>query len=176
MRFENRETTNSNRKNLQVVSVNYNPNTGEISSLTVDETSNEGTVIHEGTKLNADNLNNVFEDFNRNKFLHFYYKEAVGITINEEHFTIELLGAQEKYIPIACDYTLYPVIRNDTYLDIDFNGSENILIVQMKSAYQSSSRTGTLYVDYYKESAHTHLVCVLNIKYTYSPASTNPSD
>jgi len=71
---------------------------------------------------------------------------------------------------------LYPVIRNNTYLDIDFNGSETTLIVQMKPTYQSSSRSGSLYVEYYKESAHTHLVCILNIKYTYTPSSTNPLD
>ena len=89
MRFENRETTNSNRKNLQVLEVNYNPNTGELANLEVEETSNEGTVTQEGTKLNATNLNNAFEDFNRNKFLHFYFKEVYGIVINEDDYTIE---------------------------------------------------------------------------------------
>ena len=51
MRFENRETTNSNRKNLQVLEVNYNSNTGELASLIVEETYNEGDVTVEGTKL-----------------------------------------------------------------------------------------------------------------------------
>ena len=176
MRFENRETTNSNRKNLQVVSVNYNPNTGEISSLTVDETSNEGTVIHEGTKLNADNLNNVFEDFNRNKFLHFYYKEAVGIIINEEYFTIDLIGNETKTISISYTDTLYPVVRTNTYLTIGLSSPYTSLTVKRKTSYQSTPGDGRLYVEYYKESAHTHLVCILNIKYTYTPSSTNPSD
>ena len=176
MKFINRETQNANRKVLNVVDLTYNPTTGDIATFTVDESNNDGPVTIEGTKLNAANLNNAFEDLNRNKFLHFYYKEAIGITIAEELFTIELTGAEEKYIPIACDYSLYPVIRNNTYLDIDFNGSETTLIVQMKPTYQSSSRSGSLYVEYYKESAHTHLVCILNIKYTYTPSSTNPLD
>ena len=176
MRFVNREVSTPNKKILTVEDVSYNQTTGEISQLIVTETNNEGDVTVEGTKLNADNLNNAFEDLNRNKFLHFYYKEVFGIVIDEELFTIELTGVEEKYIPIACDYSLHPVIRNNTYLDIDFNGSETTLIVQMKPTYQSSSRSGSLYVEYYKESAHTHLVCILNIKYIYTPASTNPLD
>ena len=176
MRFENRETTNPNRKTLSVLDVSYNSQTGELSSLTVDEVSNEGTVIEQGTKLNAENLNNVFEDLNRNKFLYLYYKEAIGITIAEEMYTIELSGATVKSIPIAYDYTLYPVIKTNTYLNLSFNSTSTTLSVQMKANYQSSARSGALYVEYYKESSHTHLVCILNIKYTYTPASTNPSD
>ena len=57
MRFINRQTTNPNRKTLNVTSVNYDPNTGELSSLIVDESNNDGPVIVEGTKLNANNLN-----------------------------------------------------------------------------------------------------------------------
>jgi len=176
MRFENRETTNSNRKNLHVLEVNYNPNTGELASLLVEETSNEGDVTVEGTKLNATNLNNAFEDLNRNKLLHFYYKEVFGIVIDEELFTIELTGANTKSIPISYDYTLYPVIKTNTYLNLSFNSSNTTLSVQMKTNYQSTSRSGALYIEYYKESAHTHLVCILNIKYTYTPSSTNPLD
>ena len=176
MKFINRETQNANRKTLSVVDLSYNSATGEISTLIVDESNNDGPVEVEGTKLNATNLNNAFEDLNRNKFLHFYYKEVFGITIDEELFTIELTGNEEKSIPISYDYTLYPAIKNNTYLNLSFNSTNTILSVQMKPNYQSSSRSGSLYVEYYKESAHTNLVCILNIKYTYNPSSTNPYD
>lgn len=176
MRFVNREVSTPNKKTLTVKNVSYNQTTGEISQLIVTETNNEGDVTVEGTKLNATNLNNAFEDLNRNKFLHFYYKEVFGIVIDEELFTIELTGANTKSIPISYDYTLYPVIKTNTYLNLSFNSSNTTLSVQMKTNYQSTSRSGALYIEYYKESAHTHLVCILNIKYTYTPSSTNPLD
>ena len=47
MRFINRQTTNPNRKTLNVTSVNYNPNSGELSSLIVEESNNDGPVIVE---------------------------------------------------------------------------------------------------------------------------------
>ena len=176
MTFENRETTNSNRKNLHVLEVNYNPNTGELANLEVEETSNEGTVIQEGTKLNASNLNSAMEAYTRNKFLHFYYKEAVGIIISENDYTIELTGNVAKTISISYDGALYPVVRNDIYVNVGLNSSYTSLTIQRKAIYQSDPGSGIIYVDYYKESSHSHLVCVLNIKYTYTPSSTNPLD
>ena len=181
MRFENRETTNSNRKNLQVLEVNYNPNTGELANLEVEETSNEGTVTQEGTKLNADNLNNAFEDFNRNKFLHFYFKEVYGIVINEDDYTIELNGTTSKTINITYDNIspLYPSLT-DTYnpnfnIVINRNNIPHTITITRNDSL-SVSDSGRIKISVFVSGSENTKVCELNFKYTYTPSSTNPLD
>ena len=84
MRFINRVVTNPNRKTLNVQDITYNQNTGEISSLVVDEVNNDGPVITEGTKLNATNLNNILDSISRDYFCYLYYKEIYGLIISDE--------------------------------------------------------------------------------------------
>ena len=181
MRFENRETTNSNRKSLHVLEVNYNPNTGELANLEVEETSNEGDVTVEGTKLNADNLNNAFEDLNRNKFLHFYFKEVYGIVINEDDYTIELNGTTSKTINITYDdiNPLYPSLT-DTYnpnFNISINTESTPQTIEVtRNNNLNVNDSGRIKISVFVSGSENTKVCELNFKYTYTPSSTNPLD
>ena len=175
MRFINRQTTNPNRKTLNVTSVNYDPNTGELSSLIVEESNNDGPVIVEGTKLNATNLNSIFDNLGRNFFCHHYYNEVHGIDIDDENYTIEITGNTPIDIPYTFDtsVTLYPLDPGNNNFSITFNNN-TITITRTNNLNDSDS--GKIKIEFYQYSDYTFLECTINIIYTYTPASTNPLD
>ena len=175
MRFINRQVTTPNKKILTVENVNYNPLTGEISQLTVTEQNDEGDVTIEGTKLNADNLNSIFDNLERNAFCNKFYKELYGLIIDDEYFTIDIIGNNAFTIPYTFDsgVTLYPLDSGNTNFSISISNSS---IVITRTNQLNNSDSGRIKIEFYNQSDYTFLECTLSIKYTYNPSSTNPLD
>ena len=176
MRFINRQVTTPNKKILTVEHTNYDPLTGEISQLTVTEQNDEGDVTIEGTKLNATNLNSIFDNLGRNFFCHHYYNELYGIDINEDDYSIELVGTTPKQISITYNEgTLIPSFVSNQYFSFTVINN-NTIKIEKNNIDLLTPRNGKIKINFITPIEEQETICTISIIYSYTPSSTNPLD
>ena len=179
MRFINRVSDYPNKKILHVSHASYS--NGELSELHVTEEKDEGTVTVTGTELNAENLNKAFEEFGRNRFFCIYLREMFGLIIDEDDFSFDLNGNNSsKTVNFSCELNMiYPDCEDDVNLNVacttDSIAKTGSMVFTPKSSLTSAT-VKRIYVNFYTNTGHEHVVVTVPFLYTFTPSSTNPLD
>ena len=171
--FKDRKGTNVTKKVINVLERTDHAN----GQMTLKGTINrEDTgVIEEGTRLDAESMNNAVLDL--------IYNELYGLDFGNEPYCREYIGVElidDMYNIYFTGPRLYGVVESNNYFDIEVSNQENRIKVVLGSKSALSEVDYELNVEYYinlySDAACTHFVTRVKRCINYIPSSTSSND
>lgn len=174
--FENRVSTNTNRRILDVIKINSEPD-GSIQSMVVDVSRGDSEVLTVGTALDASSLSEAV--------LSTVYSHLYGISIpsgNLEVYWTQSRGSlKSKTFRINLSGSIfYAKLSNNGYITGTATTSSQMDVTIQETTYLNNL-TGTkrdleFYVEFYWDSNRTQFVTRIKGIIHYTPESGTPAD
>ncbi len=174
--FKDRKSTYTGRKKINVIEQTAQAN--GTSTMLVNIARNDGTVTQEGTKLDANSMNEAVLDL--------VYYELYGIEFINFPYFINVIGEQEGNINFQIKFhgeRLYPKVSSPEYSfynSYSYNDSTKILNISLilfeeieKSDYEYDFMFN---FSLYSDAGCNNYVTSINRYCHYTPSSTSPSD